>query len=300
MIEFGVVVVTYNRLEKLKHTLLAYARQTMQPKYLIVVNNASTDGTTKFLAQWAEKRSAFEKIVLNLPQNVGGSGGFYEGQKLAVTKSADWIMIGDDDAYPQDDYIEGMHRYIETSSDDCAIVCGKVLENCQFRHRGNIARNKYDGRFLVDLNEFEYEKEKIELEEVSYLGIIFNKQKLLKAGLVRKDYFIWYDDVEHCIRMRKEGKIICLSQYMMIHDTKNQLGKLSWKSYYGWRNLTDVMKNHFKYQFPMWILIMIFKSIACPLKGKTLTEVKLRLTAMKDGLLGNMGMHNVYKPGWKP
>ena len=41
----GVVIVTFNRLEKLKLALESFKSQTYLPSYVLVVNNASTDGT---------------------------------------------------------------------------------------------------------------------------------------------------------------------------------------------------------------------------------------------------------------
>lgn len=46
----AVVLVTYNRLDCLKITLQRYASQTLQPAYVVVVNNASTDGTEAYLS----------------------------------------------------------------------------------------------------------------------------------------------------------------------------------------------------------------------------------------------------------
>ena len=36
------------------------------------------------------------------------------------------------------------------------------------------------------------------------------------------------------------------------------------------------------------------------LKWESLPEVKISLVAMKNAVLGNMGVHKIYKPGWKP
>lgn len=297
MAEIGVVIVTFNRLAKLKKTLKAYSEQTVKVKYIIVVNNASTDGTLEYLNEWKCMSDLYEKIVLNLPENIGGSGGFCEGQKLAITKEADWIMIGDDDAYPEPSYIEGMLSYIEKNGDRCSVICGKVLEDNEYKHRF-ILGNPY-GKFLVPIKQYEYEKSEVSLEFVSYLGIVINKEKLIKAGLVRADYFIWYDDIEHCVRLKKEGDIVCLSDYTMIHDTENMPNVLSWKEYYGRRNWTDMMKRHYKSHFFVWVIFMIFKAVLCPLKGKSLIEVRLRIVGIIDGILGNMGVNDTYKPGWK-
>ena len=47
--KLGVVLVTFNRLDKLKISLDCYEKQTIKPDYVIVVNNNSSDGTTEFL-----------------------------------------------------------------------------------------------------------------------------------------------------------------------------------------------------------------------------------------------------------
>ena len=135
---------------------------------------------------------------------------------------------------------------------------------------------------------------------VSYCGIALNKEKLIKAGLVRQEYFIWNDDWEHTCRMKKFGKIICLTNLVAIHDTENVEKKLTWKIYYDYRNCIDLMKKHFKIRFFIVTPILIIKSfIFLFLKGRTLEDVKIRLTGIKDGIFGNMGKHSVYYPGWK-
>ena len=48
-----VVIVTYNRLNKLKKTLDYYDKQQLSPSHIVVVNNASTDSTSQFLQEWS-------------------------------------------------------------------------------------------------------------------------------------------------------------------------------------------------------------------------------------------------------
>ena len=45
------VVVTYNRLEKLKKVLASLESQTRLPQMLVIVNNAATDGTAEYLKE---------------------------------------------------------------------------------------------------------------------------------------------------------------------------------------------------------------------------------------------------------
>lgn len=46
--KIGAVIVTFNRIEKLKKALFSYESQTVVPDILIVVDNHSNDGTHEF------------------------------------------------------------------------------------------------------------------------------------------------------------------------------------------------------------------------------------------------------------
>lgn len=92
------VIVTYNRLEKLRLTI----EQTLaQPFYqIIVINNASTDGTDDYLHSLTDARLQ----IVHETKNTGGAGGFARGFKLAAEeRQADWLVCYDDDSYPAPD-----------------------------------------------------------------------------------------------------------------------------------------------------------------------------------------------------
>ena len=91
--KIGAVVVTYNRLDKLKKALESFEKQLYLPAYVIVADNASTDGTAQYLRQWQKEDAGFKKIILTMESNMGGSGGFYAGIKRAMEQEADWIWV---------------------------------------------------------------------------------------------------------------------------------------------------------------------------------------------------------------
>jgi len=65
------VIVTYNRKELLRECLKAVLAQTRPPEHVLVVDNASTDGTPEMLQE------EFPQVeVLCLPENQGSAGGF--------------------------------------------------------------------------------------------------------------------------------------------------------------------------------------------------------------------------------
>ena len=89
------VVVTYNRRPLLLEALAAVHAQSRAPDAVIVVDNASTDGTA------AAVRSRYPSVRLaELARNTGGAGGFACGLALALSAPADLVWLMDDDTVP--------------------------------------------------------------------------------------------------------------------------------------------------------------------------------------------------------
>src|SRR4051794_12189716 len=87
------VLVTYNRSTLLREALAALLRQTRPVERILVVDNASTDGTRSMLGD------EFPQVdVLTLPENVGSAGGFHAGIAHAFGRGFEWIWTLDDDA----------------------------------------------------------------------------------------------------------------------------------------------------------------------------------------------------------
>ena len=86
------VVVTYNRKELLRQCLHSVLQQTRPLDCILVVDNASTDGTLDLL------NAEFSNVEqLKLPTNTGGAGGFKAGMQWAYCKGYEWVWVMDDD-----------------------------------------------------------------------------------------------------------------------------------------------------------------------------------------------------------
>jgi rhamnopyranosyl-N-acetylglucosaminyl-diphospho-decaprenol beta-1,3/1,4-galactofuranosyltransferase len=99
------VVPTYNRKALLVECLKAIFSQTVPVAGVVVVDNASSDGTDELLRKrglLADPRVDY----LRCKANGGSSGGYHEGVKRAYLTKADWIWLMDDDAIPTPDALE--------------------------------------------------------------------------------------------------------------------------------------------------------------------------------------------------
>lgn len=294
------VIVTYNRISDLKKCISSYENQIENVDTIILVDNNSTDGTREFLKKWELEKSKFNKKVIYLKDNIGGSGGFYEGLKYAAEHEFDWIFIHDDDAFVLEDTIKKLKEKIEQTKDmELSAICGEVIEDNQIAigHRKRIIQGKVKVCYK-DVPLEEYNQDYFELNSVSYVGVAINVNKLKLAGLPNKDFFIYCDDVEHGYRLSKVGKIICFPEIKIIHSFKKPSGStnISWKTYYGLRNNAYFLKKHFK-RISYWYYILREKYHAIK---KSKVYRRLSKEAIKDGIHGKLGIHQIYKPGWIP
>lgn len=306
--KLSIVIVTFNRLEKLKKAISLYEQQTINGKIdyrLIVVNNCSTDGTTDFLNEWGKTESPFEKVIINTESNLGGAGGFYTGEKKALELGSDWVFVADDDAYPHKDMIEKFIEY--QSKHDCSnisAICAAVYkpnETVDLAHR---LLFKKLGLFKEESKncpiEF-FNKDKFEFDLLSYVGPFINSNALKKVGLIEPKYFIYSDDTEHSLRLKKYGKIICVPCIKITHEAGGDQEKkpniTTWREYYLLRNRLNMHKRHHKL-VALYAFIAQFRRLYLTNREKGERRKMLR-TAFWDAYLNRLGKHKIYKPGWQ-
>lgn len=304
-LNIGVVLVTYNRIEELKKALEKYNNQTYLPHYILIVNNNSTDGTKEFLEEWKNIKTNYEKYVVNLEKNIGGSGGFYNGLEEAKKMNASWIWVADDDAYPQTNAFEELNKLSkEIDFTEFSAICGEIINNgkIDFDHRRRVKKGLFSIK-EYNVPKEEYDNKYFNVDLFSYVGTMINKEVLKKCGSTRKDFFIYYDDTEHSYRLRKEKPIICVPEVKINHDTVSD-NKITWKTYYGSRNKMIFIKEHFpkRYFYFEYIKQFISQNIKIVIKKiikKQYISNVMNLEGMKDAKRGKTGLHEIYKPGWK-
>lgn len=111
-VSFSIVITTYNRLELLKRAIDTALAQTI-PCQVIVVDNASTDGTQEYV------NSLGDRVLYHRnPTNTNHSGAVNAGVDQAT---GSWIKLVDDDDYLAPNCIEAMTRAIQQRPE--AVIC---------------------------------------------------------------------------------------------------------------------------------------------------------------------------------
>lgn len=295
------VVVTYNRLEKLKNTLRAYCSQSRRPDSIVVFDNNSNDGTAGYLKEWEEKnRYYFDiNIVIN-DKNEGGAGGFNKALALALTKKCEWVWISDDDAYPDKDAFEVLEKRINSVDDTVGAICSTVMQGGRIasKHRRRFNYSLVTGIKEKCVKDKEYRMDFFEINLYTFVGTCIRKEVLKEVGLPHKDYFIWYDDTEHSMRVSQKYKIICDPKIIVTHDVPVSRKEKTWKSYYSNRNRLYAYHEHMRpVFFRIYELYYKFQLIVCFLIDKR--TYKIKACAYKDFKKNITGISEYYKPGKK-
>ena len=93
------IIVTHNRKKLLSRNIKCNLSQTVGQDILII-DNASTDETEKFLAECGQLSNPRVLYKYN-EKNEFGAGGFYAGLEYVFTHEYDFAWLMDDDGYPK-------------------------------------------------------------------------------------------------------------------------------------------------------------------------------------------------------
>lgn len=216
------VVVTYNRKNLLLSCLEALEKQIYPLSHIVVVNNASTDGTMELLHQngWVNN-SKF--TLINLDYNQGGAGGFYEGIKFAYQNNFDYIWLMDDDGYPEENCLFELMSYIKEDN----YIGPLVLNKENTRELTFTLRLPKSNKVLSNYDDIDKTDDKDIIHDVvmPFNGILFSKKLVEDLGYPLKQYFIWGDDMEYTWRARRKGfKIFTVKKARFLHPKEITLG----------------------------------------------------------------------------
>lgn len=208
------VVVTYNRRELLLEALAAVCAQSRAPDEVIVVDNASTDGSA------AAVRSRFPSVQLaELSANTGGAGGFACGAALALAGAADLIWFMDDDTVPGPDalaaLLEARGRH---PGPPPAVIASRVLWTDGRVHPMNTPRVK---PFVTRSERAAAARSGcLPIRSASFVSILVDADVCRERGLPQADYFLWNDDFEFTTRLlRGTAGLLCPAS-VVVHKTR--------------------------------------------------------------------------------
>lgn len=287
------VVVTFNRKYLLLQCLQALSQQILQPTKILIIDNASTDGTVELLKKSGWLNQPCIQLI-ELQQNTGGAGGFAKGMQYAFEQGADYVWMMDDDAIP--------HPY----------ALAEIMRHATPEHiYGSLAVNNEDTAWATTLlaeHKTVHLKNQVpdlaEVQSLPFLGFLTSKEIYQAIGLPDASYFIAADDVEYCMRAQHAGyKIFICGQSQIEHPKSDRyefnfilnkitcLNLVAWKRYYDTRNRLLIAKKYYGFKFYTQTIPASFIRLFAALlnEKEQLKQIKAFFAGLYDGIFSKTG-----------
>lgn len=242
-------IVTHNRRELLRRCIAGVHAQTRPVDGLVVVNNASTDGTVEMLDAIG---------VAHVDQaNLGSAGGWNRSIAECLAGGYDAVWLMDDDGYPDPGALAALEAALAPG---VACVSSVVLREDEPTHfvfpfplldAAGLPVLLASPRKLPTL---------AQLAEVSpdgtypfahlFNGALATRAAIEAAGTVDTRFFMFGDEVDYFFRLRKVGEVRSVLGARHYHPDVTQRPLTPAKLYYYLKN-TLVLNNRYFNKVPL-------------------------------------------------
>lgn len=213
MKKVAAVVVTYNRKELLKECITALLAQTYTSLDVLIVDNASTDGTQALVTDIFGTKVKY----VNTGANLGGAGGFQFGVKKATELDYDYLWLMDDDSIPTPAALEELMKAAEKLG-EFGFLSSKVLWKDQSICKMNIPKVSLNRK----LSNFNGQPKHIIMG--TFVSFLIPTKVVKEVGLPIKEFFIWADDIEYSRRISRKYPSYFVPASVIIHKCKSNNG----------------------------------------------------------------------------
>lgn len=269
------VIVTYRNPEMLRELIDDLKAQRRPPERIVVIDNGGGDAAAPAGVEWT-----------SLPENTGSAGGFYEGVKRAAT-DADFILTLDDDVRPAKDCVS-------------ALLAG-FAELSGGRKLGAVRA----------VGAAHAEKSPTPLEIAPWRGTLFSAAAVREIGLPDPGYFIYGEDLEYSLRLRRHGyeifwapAAVCVERRQGKTDDRLLGRKVAiypsaFRLYYAFRNEIRIYLDYGKpiallrtilYALKVWLYLAVREGAAGRAKMGAVAA------GLADGFYGVKGKNPRYAP----
>jgi GT2 family glycosyltransferase len=252
----SIVIPTFNRKKDLLECIESLYRSDYGDYEIVIVDNASEDGTSEAVAGMPRVRLIAEKLRhgMSVGRNIG-----------AMNSRGRYVLFLDDDCLVQESAISRLVRYASARPEYGAL--GPIVYEFPDRNRIRAAgtsinlltgKNTFNLGGQTEIGEFP------EVQEVQILpdACLVKREVLRKVGLFDENLFN-YLDTDFCFRVAKAGyKVACVASAKVWHKSRSASSpyaretaiRVLSRSYEIARGRLIFLRRHSRY-FPLFLLV---------------------------------------------
>lgn len=233
----AVVICNWNKRNDLLNCIASVLRNDSRLFDVIVVDNASTDGS----ADAVKEAFRDEVLVIRNEENTGGSGGFNQGMKVVLGQEYEYVCLLDNDVLLNEDAIFSLYSLLESDEKIAAAGAKIKIMNGEGRLQEFGATIDWERFNLSPLYKGEIDRpdlpHTIDSDYVPACAVLVRTGVIRQIGLMDESNFIYWDDVEWFYRMKRLGyRVVAYSQAIVQHKMGAASKSNTFATYYFWRN----------------------------------------------------------------
>ncbi len=281
-----VVIVNWNGEKFLERCLAALMAQTVKPHEIILLDNASSDGSVDIVRQFPSVQ------LIALDQNTG----FARGNNLAIetaSKESEWIALLNPDAFAEPRWLEAL--LLAAESNPAFHVFGSKLLNAAnptlldgtgdaYHMSGLVWRMGHGAPVPIS------SENALEVFSPCAAAALYRRSALRELGGFDEDYFCYVEDVDLGFRLRLAGyRCLYVPQSVAHHVGSGTTGgqHSDFAMYHGHRNLVwtfvkDMPGLLFWCLLPLHVLLNLVSIMWFTLRG----QGRVIWRAKRDAFLG--------------
>ncbi|MBD8488662.1 glycosyltransferase family 2 protein [Echinicola sp. CAU 1574] len=250
----AIIILNWNGYSYTRNCLHSLSRTTSKDFKIILVDNASSDGSLNQLKEEFE-----EVIYLQNEENLGFTGGNNVGIQYALDRGFEYIMLLNNDTEVKEDFMEPLINALNINDG-----LGAVQPLMYYLHEKTTIWNA-GGKYnpwtgsSKSIKQIKKVNDQYATDWITGCCILIRSRVIEEIGLLNDHYFAYFEDVDWSLRMKSKGhSLSVVPQSVIYHEAGASLkaknmrkeGVLNPKVHYlNTRNQIFQLRNHLGFPF---------------------------------------------------
>jgi rhamnopyranosyl-N-acetylglucosaminyl-diphospho-decaprenol beta-1,3/1,4-galactofuranosyltransferase len=265
------VVITFQRKDMLRRTLEGLAAQERPVDEIVVIDNATTDGTAAML-----EREFPHVTCLRMEENIGPAGALEVGFDYVHGRGHRWAWTSSDDIVAKPEALKTLLATAEQLGDDRLglLCCWFEPVSTHYFHNGALWKHRVVQQQWPPLGSPPYPT-----DIMTFKGTLISMAMVPEIGLPVGDYFLMMEEYEYCLRAIRAGfRHYALPVELLVPLEAEPPGRYPpWRGYYQVRNHLAMALQRRSPGELLWFAIVQGKYLVGAVRGGERVGERLRL-----------------------